>query len=223
MSDVNSAVEPMRQLVHENSTVSSAPAPHTLTRHHFVSQDDRPENLGEINLTEVDPFLRGLLFTDGTVTRALEVQALSRVSVDVVAQTASLASGRIASHLDVPEGTESVRRRVAISAGAPASPVIWAESHILPSRLPAGFLGVLHGAPYGIGESLQQVKLESWRDLLWLGLGSPPGWSRVGLRTAPPVITRLYRVITNGFPALLISESFTVKRHGDTYCLDWLT
>lgn len=197
-----------------------AAIPSGLTQRHFVLHDNRPAHLCDIDLSEVEPFLRGLLFTDGTVTRALEVQALSRVSVEVVDQIDTAIAGQVAHHLDAPSGTESVRRRVVIGAGAStARPAIWAESHILPTRLPQRFFRVLSGAPDGIGESLQQVKLESWRDMLWFGLDSRPEWSCEGIASPSPVITRLYRVITGGRPALLISESFAVTRRDGQYHL----
>lgn len=192
-----------------------------LTRRHFVLQDDRPSHLREIDLAELDPTLRCLLFTDGTVTRTLEVQALSRVSVDVVAQVKAPALEHQAQCLEVPSGMEALRRRVVIGAGL-GVPVMWAESHIIPSRLPAGFIDVLGKAPDGIGESLQQVQLESWRDMLWFGLDTLPEWSGIDRQPAPTALTRLYRVITERRPALLISESFAIQRRAGTYHLDWL-
>lgn len=193
-----------------------------LTQRHFVLQDRRPSHLGDVDLVEMEPFLRGLLFTDGTVTRTLEVQALSRVSVEVVDQSETAVSGQIAGHLKVPTGTESVRRRVLIGAGDPIGPAIWAESHILPSRLPSRFLNVLEGTREGIGESLQQVELESCREMLWFGVDSHPTWSGVEppMSSSPSVITRLYRVIAGGLPTLLISESFSVTWRDGAYCLD---
>jgi chorismate-pyruvate lyase len=191
-----------------------------LTRRHFVLQGDRPGHLGEVELAELDPALRCLLFTDGTVTRTLEVQALSRVSVEVVAQTEAPTPALLAECLEVPSGMPALRRRVVIGAG-PAAPVMWAESHILPDRLPRGFLDVLGRAPDGIGESLQRVQLESWRDMLWFGLDALPEWSDVNPRPEPAALTRLYRVFTEGRPALLISESFAVRRDAGRYQLDW--
>jgi chorismate-pyruvate lyase len=203
--------------------MSPPPASDHLAHRHFVLQGNRPTHLREINLAELEPFLRGLLFTDGTVTRALEVQALSPVSVEVTDQIDIAVSGQIAAHLEVPGGTESVRRRVLIGTGEPMAPAIWAESHIVPGRLPGGFLNVLRGAPDGIGESLQRVELESWREMLWFGIDSHPAWSGVDSDVSSPVITRLYRVITGGLPALLISESFSVTLRDDTYCLNCLS
>jgi chorismate-pyruvate lyase len=192
----------------------------TLTRRHFVSQDDCPPHLDELDLECLDPVLRCLLFTDGTVTRTLEVQALARVSVEVLSQDEVPVPEPIASHLDVPAGTETVRRRVVIGAGLEA-PVMWAESHIVPSRLPAGFLGVLGRASDGIGQSLQQVQLESWREMLWFGLDTLPRWSDASRPAGSAALTRLYRVITGGRPALLISESFAVEWRAGAYRLDW--
>jgi len=218
----NSSVEPANAYVQEPPAATDDSPPGVATLRHFVLQGQRPSQLGDIALTEMDPSLRGLLFTDGTVTRTLEVQTLSRVSLDVVGQTRSTATGRIASYLQAPSGIEAIRRRVVIGVGGSAAPVIWAESHILPCRLPRDFLDVLSDSSDGIGESLQQVKLESWRDMLWFGLDSPPRWSCVDPQSAPQVITRLYRVITGNRPALLISESIAVTQRDGTYHLDWL-
>ena len=203
------------------SRPSTKPAMEGLTERHFVLQAERPPHLADIDLVAMDPSLRNLLFTDGTVTRTLEVQALSRVFVEVVSQARRLVSGLAATQLYVPDGMDSVRRRVIIGTEASTMPVIWAESHIVPSRLPADFLRVLDHSPDGIGESLQQVKLESWRELLWFGLDSPPSWSGLLPEAEPTVLKRLYRVITQDKPALLIAESFAIHRLSGTYHLNW--
>lgn len=188
---------------------------HPFSQRHFTLQHSRPPTLIDVELQALDPALRVLLFTDGTVTRTLEAQGLSRVRVNVIDQTHEATPADVAELLDVNAGEESVRRRVTISADARPRPLIWAESHILAERLPAGFLSVLHDTPDGIGESLQQVRLESWRDMLWFGLSSPPRWSEADSQT----LTRLYRVITGHRPALLISESIAVAKRGDAYHL----
>lgn len=192
-----------------------------LTRRHFACHDSRPEHLRGIELTEMDPFLRGLLFTDGTVTRTLEVKALSRVSVNVIGEARSPLAAEAAEHLEAPEGAEAVRRRVVIGPEGAEAPAIWAESHLLPDRLPPEFLAVLEKSPDGIGGSLQRVELESWREMLWYGLDRSPAWSFVAPRAPAPVLTRLYRVIAGGRPALLISESFAIERGGEIYGLRW--
>jgi chorismate-pyruvate lyase len=219
MGDRGSSSGRTHSSTHGSLVASLVTPPDKLAHRHFVLQDRRPGHLGDIGLAEMAPLLRGLLFTDGTVTRTLEVQALSRVSVEVVDQVDTTVSGQIARHLKAPSDTEAVRRRVLIGTRDATVPIIWAESHILPSRMPPRFLRVLQGAPDGIGESLQRVELESWRDLLWFGLDSHPKWSRVDTGPRSPVITRVYRVITGGRPALLISESFSVEYCNGAYQL----
>lgn len=200
-------------------TTATETTAHALSRRHFVLQDQLPSHVAEISPTALDPYLRGLLFTDGTVTRTLEVRTLSHAYVKVIGQTRVHAEGDVARHLRAPEQTEVIRRRVEIGTEGSAEPVIWAESHILPSRLPEGFLDVLDDARDGIGESLQRVALESWRDMLWFGLAAPPKWCLVMQPAPSPAITRLYRVVTHGQPAMLISESFAVEHHNGTYSL----
>lgn len=193
-----------------------------LLQRHFVQQGERPPHLAEVELPALDPALRGLLLTDGTVTRALEAQELRRVTVEVVSQGDVPLTGRLAEQLEANEGTGAVRRLVEIGTAGREEPLIRAESYILPKRLPSGFLGVLQEAPDGIGESLQQVKLESWREMLWLGFDSAPEWLGESQR-GRPVITRRYRVITAENPALLISESFAVELRDGAFGLGWLS
>jgi chorismate-pyruvate lyase len=188
---------------------------------HFVMQGSRPSHVRDVEISAMDPFLRSLLFTDGTVTRTLEVQTLSRVSVEVVDQAKAPVSARVAGYLQLPDAAEVIERRVRIGIGSSGRSAIWAESQIVLDRLPPGFLRRLEGATDGIGEALEQVKLESWREMLWFGLDSPPAWACLGpvSQAGPAVLRRLYRVITQGRPALLISESFAVERRSGSYYL----
>jgi chorismate-pyruvate lyase len=95
------------------------------------------------------------------------------------------------------------------------TPSVWAESYILPDRLPSEFVQGLDSAPHGIGGSIEQTKLESRRELLWFRLGGPPIWASAPASTT--ALIRLYRIITNDRPALLICESFAVEQQLDLY------
>jgi chorismate-pyruvate lyase len=184
----------------------------------MVGDRDCPD-LGDVEIRALDAALRSVIFTDGTVTRALEVQALAPITVDVVSQEQVDAPPEAARFLALEEGVDCIRRRVAMTAGAPhLGRCVWAESYIVPSRLPGEFVEALEGAPQGIGESLQWLRVESRRDLLWCRTADSPPWEEDG--SAPtPTITRLYRIVTNGRPALLISEAFAVYREADRYRL----
>ncbi len=188
-----------------------------LAERHFTDLQAGVAEFARVDVGALDGFLRGLLFTDGTVTRALEVETLDRVAVDVVEQREVALPSHAAGYLQSAEGTPCILRRVRI-ATRHSAPAVWAESHILADRLPAAFHGSLEGAAHGIGGSIQQLELESRRELLWFGLGAPPEWAgEVPASTA--AIVRLYRILTSQLPALLISESFAVETRDGRYCL----
>jgi chorismate-pyruvate lyase len=184
---------------------------------HFLAQEERPAGVREVGIDLLDPFLRNLLFTDGTVTRALEVQTLAPVLVTRLSQAeVSPVPAEVAGYLETGEDEVAIRRRVGIAAGSDAAAAILAESHILPDRLPPGFLGLLDGAPDGIGQSLQRIALESYRELLWFGLDAAPAWAA---DSGGETIRRLYRIVSSRQAAILISESFAVERHDGRYHL----
>ena len=185
---------------------------------HFTAQREIAKDLREVQITQLDPFLRGLLFTDGTVSRALEAHTLARVSVQTVGQDPSFATGRVARHLGVQPTEECIRRRIVMKIGTTTEVSVWAESYLVPHRLPPEFLAQLDGNSQGIGGSLQQLKLESRRELLWFGLGQTPTWAPA---SAPDTttLTRVYRMVTDGQPALLICEAFAVELRSGLYHL----
>jgi chorismate-pyruvate lyase len=191
--------------------------PDQLAELHFTMQHVEPAELDPVEVSALDPFLRGLLFTDGTVTRALEVQTLSRVGVEVVDQSRVAPHVRAARYLEAGPAEECLRRRVTMRAAGPPLPV-WAESYILPERLPRGFVGALDGAAQGIGESMQGLRLESRRELLWFGLGRAPGWAP-NATSSTTALVRVYRIITDDRPALLITETFGVEERSGLYGL----
>jgi chorismate-pyruvate lyase len=203
---------------HRNDT--DAVAADRLAARHFTMQRASTTE-PHLEVVALDPLLRGLLFTDGTVTRALEAQTLSRVSVDLVEQSRVPLPVQAARHLDVSVGAECLCRRVMMRTFG-STPAVWAESHILLERLPAGFLGFLDSASHGIGGSMEQARLESRRELLWFRLGAPPRWASA----VPPSVSalvRLYRIITDDQPALLIREAFAVERQSGVYRpLGWI-
>jgi chorismate-pyruvate lyase len=188
-----------------------------LTKLQFTRQHDKPEALRDVAIEELDPFLRALLFTDGTVTRSLEARTLSPVTVRPFEQVTVSAPADAASCLEAAAGAECVRRRVSMQiAGTPVA--IWAESFLLVDRLPGHFVERIGVSATGIGGSLQQLKLESWHELLYFGLSAPPDWTERET-PLPLALTRRYRICTASRPALLISETFAVELADGRYRL----
>jgi chorismate-pyruvate lyase len=185
-----------------------------LVQRYFLLQGERPVGLEEVEIGKLEPFLRSLLFTDGTVTRALAVQMLAPVSVKPLSQEEVAVPDELAGYLGADGGDASIRRRVAIGTGS--TTFLWAESHLLPDRLPEDFFGELRVAPDGIGQSVQQAAIENYRELLWFGFEAVPEWA------APAegaTIRRLYRLVSGRKASILISESFLIEWRSGTYRL----
>jgi chorismate lyase len=183
---------------------------------HFVLQHAKSPQLADVEILDLDPFLRGLLFTDGTVSRALEAHTLARVTVAPVEQVSAHVEQPSAGYLDVEDGRECLRRRVTMHI-ADRHLAVWAESYIVPDRLPPQFEATLGKTPQGIGGSLQQLKLESSRELLCFGLSAPPAWATSGASAG--TLARVYRIVTQAQPALLITEHFALQRRFGRYQL----
>jgi len=183
---------------------------------HFVLQREKPPGLAEVEIVALDPFLRGLLFTDGTVSRALEAQTLSPVTVAAVEQVTAPARQPVARYLGLEQAEECIRRRVTMHI-AEEHLAVWAESYIVLERLPSQFVATLGATPQGIGGSLQRLRLESSRELLCFGLAPPPRWAHAGASRS--TLTRIYRIITQGQPALLITEHFALEMRAGLYHL----
>lgn len=206
----------MRQSTVVAADPANVIASEMVTRH-FVAQAARPASLTDVALTDLDPDLRMLLFTDGTITRALESRLLVRVRVAVVAELATSIGAEAARCLELPQGSEASHRRVTIGTGT-SCPMVYAESLLIFARLPASFVARLRSSRQGIGDALNSGRLESRRELLWFGLGRTPSWSPVAHRSSFAVV-RTYRVVIADLAAMLISESFAVQPGPEGYAL----
>ena len=178
----------------------------------FVAQDDKPETLKRINLARLTPFQRGLLVTDGTVTRFIEAYTLAPVEVvplQHVKQTLSAEN----TWLQLSAGAEVISRQVVLQTHSQgkSSPIIhtYADSLIVPQRLPESMLDGLASDKQGLGGLLRRRGLETRRELLWCGievLTDLP--STVAYLEGEKFISRAYRVFANQKPVMLINEKF---------------
>jgi chorismate-pyruvate lyase len=178
---------------------------------HFTAQAELPADLETVDLAALDAFLRNLLISDGTVSRSLEAHTLRPVMVEPVEQVETLPPVAVARHLRLGQDEACMRRRVAMRIDG-SEPSVWAESFVVRGRVPIEFLRVLSENNQGISGALARLKLESWRELLWFGLGSPPTWAARPLTTR--TLRRAYLVLIERRPALLIAEDFALTERG---------
>ncbi len=187
-----------------------------LAARHFTAQSQLPGGLEKIELDALDPFLRNLLVTDGTVSRSLEAHTLRTVDVEPVEESEEAPPAHVAAHLQPDPGEPCLRRRIVMRVDG-TEPSVWAESFVVPDRMPAEFMTALRVHRQGIGGTLEQLKLETWRELLWFGLASPPPWP--GVSRTERTLRRAYLILVASRPALLICEDFALRERGGRWSL----
>jgi len=185
---------------------------HTRMKALFTAQEHSPTTSRKINLARLTPFQRGLLVTDGTVTRFIEAYTLLPVEVVLLQQTKQILDTE---HiwLKLPAGEEVISRQVILQTHSQeaSSPTIhtYADSLIVPQRLPQSLLNELESDKQGLGGLLRHSGLETRRELLWCGIETlsdlPPAIEDLDGET---FISRTYRVFVNQEPLMLINEKF---------------
>ena len=182
----------------------------------FIAQDEKPATLREISFAHLTPFQRGLIVTDGTVTRFIEAYTFAPVEVVLLQQKKQTLS-RDHGWLQLPAGEEVISRQVTLQTHPKqeASPIIhtYADSLIAQKRLPKSILDGLESNTHGLGTLLQHSGLETRRELLWCGVETlidlPPA---IGHLEGESFISRVYLVFANQEPLILINEKFPFEK-----------
>lgn len=159
-----------------------------------------------LELQSLPPFLRTLLVTDGTVTKALEAYYWEPVQVDTVFQEFVRAEADI-DWLGVRTGDEVLIRRVNLLGRSRSTTYAKAYSILRSSLIPHQLRAKLLAGTLGIGELIRDCGLETYRELLEIGLTTSedeldPGDATLG------AVYRTYRIVLGGYPAILVTEHF---------------
>lgn len=178
----------------------------------FIAQDEKPATLKEISFARLTPFQRGLIVTDGTVTRFIEAYTFAPVEVVLLQQKRQTLSS---DHdwLQLSAGEEVISRQIILQSPQEkaASPIIhtYADSLIVPKRLPKSILDRLGSNTQGLGRLLQHSGLETRRELLWCGIETLANLpSAVAYLEGETFISRAYLVLAHQEPLILINEKF---------------
>ena len=178
----------------------------------FVAQDAKPKEIKEINFARLTPFQRGLLVTDGTVTRFIEAYTLAPIEVALLQQKKQILSTEH-TWLQLPAGEEVILRQVILQTDSRDDPFpiihAYADSLIVPQRLPQSLLNGLESDKQGLGGLLRCSGLETRRELLWCGTETLTGLSpAIEHLEGKTFISRAYRVFADEVPLMLINEKF---------------
>jgi chorismate-pyruvate lyase len=156
--------------------------------------------LGErLALSDLPPFLRALLVTDGTVTKILEAYFWEQVAVDTLEQRFEPALEPVP-WIAVDVGDRCLIRDARLRGVGSGRSFAEAFSLIRVELIPPEFRQRLIDREIGIGVLIRDSGLESYREVLDVGLD----------RTADGALAvfRTYRIFIEGHPVILITEYF---------------
>lgn len=157
---------------------------------------------GGLPLAGLPPFLRALLVTDGTVTKILEAYFWEPVAVDTLAQDLATAERDIP-WVAVAPGDQVLIRRAQLRGTDSGKVYATAFSVIRTERIPPAFRQRLIDREIGIGVLIRDSGLESYREVMEVGATAAAPQTPAGDR-----VFRTYRIIIDGAPVILITETF---------------
>lgn len=154
---------------------------------------------GQLQLRELPPFLRALLVTDGTVTKILEAYFWEPVAVDTLDQRFETAQQPVPA-IQIQTGDQCLTRDARLRGTETGRSFAAAYSLIRTELIPDGFRQRLIDREIGIGVLIRDSGLESYREVLEVGLDRLAGGGQAVCRT--------YRIIIAKRPVILITECF---------------
>jgi chorismate-pyruvate lyase len=159
-------------------------------------------------VTPLTRFQHLLLDTDGTVTKILEAFAGEPMEVVKLLQVFGTAGDADADLLPVP-GDQVLRRRVVLRGRHSHQRFLYAEAVVVLDRVAPAIVEGLLRTDQPIGILLAEARAETFREILRTGR-EPAGarGAHFGIEHTEDLLSRTYRIIQDGRPAILITEKF---------------
>jgi chorismate-pyruvate lyase len=174
----------------------------------MMAQLAKPADLSAVNLRALTPFQRALLVLDGTVTKFIEAYTMEPVDVVRLDQVEQRLS-RDNRWLEAQEGTSVMLRQVLIQSKYSRTFYAYAVSMLVLERLPERVRRGVEQQGEGIGRLLNDIEMETRREILWYGKERPKDLPDTVRRCAEgDFVSRTYRIIANRQPIALINEKF---------------
>jgi chorismate-pyruvate lyase len=192
-------------------------SPNTIDRPEDASVDSvgmlRIDLQESLKQSAVDPrrlssFQRILLTMDGTVTEILEAQVWESIRIVKLFQK-FLETDRAIPYLEIEPLAQVLVRKVILRGKWSHQNYIYAESILVPERLPESLRDGLLNTKKPIGQLMLEARTETFREILSCGLEAA---GELGdyfdIEPAANLVSRTYRVIAERKPIMLITEKF---------------
>ena len=146
--------------------------------------------------------------TDGTVTEMLSVYMAEPIRVQKLHQTVETAECHILL-LDLQSGTRLMRRQILLCGEHSGEAHLFAESLIVPDRLPKRMSDELLYSEKPIGTLIIEHRLETFREICWTEkVTAGDRGLDLGCDADDWLISRTYLVFASGSPIMQITEQF---------------
>jgi chorismate-pyruvate lyase len=149
-----------------------------------------------------------LLTTDGTVTQLLEIYTGEKIRVEKLEH--ALVTGGPAS-LGVSASEPVLNRRILLRGET--KPYMYAQSWLVPSRMPRGMQETILRTDTPIGQLWKAARLETFREIIDFRREPDSGVAAL-FGVASPLLSRTYLIHAGGSPMGLIVEKFPVTYFG---------
>lgn len=167
-----------------------------------------PDLKSDIHLSKLSLFQQILLVTDGTLTKMLETYAHEAIQVFKLAET----NKSMQQELDVLElipGDTVIERKILLQGCQSQRNWLYAESLLIPQRLPTTFQEQLLTTREPIGKLWLKHKVETFKEIITT-YRQPAGpiADYFNLNPFDQLLCRTYRVLSNRTPVMMITEKF---------------
>ena len=178
-------------------------------RENLLKIDLNKNSISEhITPSNLSTFQRILLTTDGTVTDILESYLFEQIRVVKLSeQLISLA--RELPSMGLKERTEVIVRKVLLQGKISRKNIIYAESIVVPENMEEKFRKALLETKVPIGKIWFEQKVETFKEILDSKKELAGDLADYfGIEPSDEMLSRTYRVVTNGKPVMTITEKF---------------
>ena len=172
------------------------------------------------DIDDLEPAMRILLTSDGTVTDMLQGLCRERIMARKLTQNVQPAPCQI-DPLDLASGGSLMRRSVVLQGFETGTNYIYADSSIAIDRLDVGFREALLNSDTPIGRLWRDRRLEVFKEITGISrVRSDRASKHFGTSSQESVLVRTCRVFVSGVPAMLITEYFgpALSSNPDGYC-----